>query len=40
MLFQQLLNKFFLNGLVASLLQSYDNAVPTACQQDICSTGL
>jgi hypothetical protein len=34
MLFQQLVNKIFRNRLVASLLTSCDNAVPTTCQQD------
>jgi hypothetical protein len=35
MLFQQLANKIFHNGFVASLLTSCDNAVPTASQQDV-----
>ena len=32
--------RYLLNGLVANLLTSCDNAVSTTCQQDISSTGL
>jgi hypothetical protein len=37
---KNLSTRCLLNRLVASLLNSCDNAVPTTCQQNVSSTGL